>query len=259
MPHESTASLVIKPSASYDVDITATVQNRSSWIEIGGPSVQCSDAQTCHVSCNSTSTGRLQFHFNTSGFADGTKLVEVLELNGMAQGLSVYSDPVSISLQVASSPSFDLSTISIPTTVRTGEAAGISIKAVDTEGLPITEARGRFMRLELEKDRAVSHSKHETTFRHDKGDFYVDIPSTDLTSPGIYKIWISEVFEYAVTNSSTKPQQLPTEAHPLTFLVVDLQSQNQDTLDLNVILGGLVGAVAAACVGLLLCHVRKHP
>ena len=259
MPHESTASLVIKPSASYAVDIKATVKNRSSWIEIGGPSVQCSDAQNCNVSCNSTSNGRLQLHFNTSGFADGTKLVEVLELNGMAQGLSVYSDPVSISLQVASSPSFDLSTISIPTTVRTGEAAGISIKAVDTEGLPITEARGRFMRLELEKDGAVSPFKHDTTFRHDKGDFYVDIPSTALTSPGIYKIWISEVFEYAVTNSSTKPQRLPTKAHPLTFLVVDLQSQNQDTLDLNVILGGLVGAVAAACVGLLLCHVRKHP
>ena len=30
-------------------------------------------------------------------------------------------------------------------------------------------------------------------------------------------------------------------------------------MDLNVILGGLAGAVAAACVGLLLFYMRKHP
>ena len=35
--------------------------------------------------------------------------------------------------------------------------------------------------------------------------------------------------------------------------------QANDTTDLNVVLGGLVGAVAAACVGLLLFYLRKHP
>ena len=257
MPHESTASLVIKPSASYAVDIKATVKNRSSWIEIGGPSVQCSDAQNCHVRCNSTSNGRLQLHFNTSGFGfeDGKKLDEVLVLNGMAQGLSVYSDPVSISLQVASSPSFDLSTISIPTTVRTGEAAGISIKAVDTEGLPITEARGRFMRLELEKDGAVSHFKHDTTFRHAKGDFYVDIPSTELTRPGIYKIWISEVFGYNVTKSSTKPQGLPTEAHPRTFVVV--KEETKDTV--KIVSGIFSGLLFTSLICGVIYWARKNP
>ena len=74
------------------------------------------------------------------------------------------------------------------------------------------------MRLELEKDGAVS--EHDTTFRHDKRDFYVNIPSTELTRPGVYKVWVSKVFGYAVTNSSTKPQRLPTKAYPLTFRVV---------------------------------------
>ena len=35
--------------------------------------------------------------------------------------------------------------------------------------------------------------------------------------------------------------------------------QANDTTDLNVVLGGLVGAVAAACIGLLLFYLRKHP
>ena len=147
MPLESTASLIIKPSASYAVDITATVKNRSSWVELGDmlPSPQCSEshAQDCNIR-------QLQLHFNTSGIVDGTTLVEDLILTGMAQGLSADPASVSISVQVISSPSFDLSTIDIPQTVTTGEAAGISISPVDTEGLNITEARGRFVRLELE-------------------------------------------------------------------------------------------------------------
>ena len=35
--------------------------------------------------------------------------------------------------------------------------------------------------------------------------------------------------------------------------------RTQDSTDLNVVLGGLVGAVAAACVGLLLFYMTKHP
>ena len=35
--------------------------------------------------------------------------------------------------------------------------------------------------------------------------------------------------------------------------------KTKDVTDLNVILGGLVGAVAAACVALLLFYVQKRP
>ena len=108
------------------------------------------------------------------------------------------------------------------------------------------------MRLKLERAGVVV--EHETTFRQEHADFYVNIPRTELEQTGVYKIWISEVFNYAVTNSSTKPRRLPTKEYPLTFTVV-----NSDTVDLNVILGGLVGAVLAACVALLLFYVRKRP
>ena len=112
------------------------------------------------------------------------------------------------------------------------------------------------MRLELEKDGAVSPFKHDTTFRHDKGDFYVDIPSTDLTSPGIYKIWISEVFEYAVTNSSTKPQRLPTKSYPLTFLVVTEVDETKDTV--KVVSGIFAGLLFTSLICGVIYWARKN-
>ena len=183
MPLENTASLLIKPSANYAIETTATVKNHSNWIEIGRvrPSAQCtrSDGLNCRVR-------QLQVHFNTSGFVDGTALVEELVLGGTAQGLAADPALVGISVHVISSPSFDLSTISIPTTVTSGESASVSISAVDTESLPITKARGRFMRLKLERAGVVV--EHETKFRQEHADFYVNIPRTELEQTGVYKI-----------------------------------------------------------------------
>ena len=44
-----------------------------------------------------------------------------------------------------------------------------------------------------------------------------------------------------------------------TVCILKAGDQNPQQVDLNVILGGLIGAVAAACVALLLFYVKKHP
>ena len=44
-----------------------------------------------------------------------------------------------------------------------------------------------------------------------------------------------------------------------SFCTMLAQNTGQDALNLNLILGGLVGVVAAACVGLLLFYMKRHP
>ena len=159
IPPESTASLDIEPSANYAVKIDTTVENHSSWIEFGGinSSALCSNAVRC----------QLKLHFNASGFADGTELSDNLLLTGIAQGLPAAPASIRISVQVTSSPSFDLSTIVIPNAVTMGETVSISIVAVDTEGLAITKARGRSINLQFEKDGVITELPHNISSGHE--------------------------------------------------------------------------------------------
>ena len=111
------------------------------------------------------------------------------------------------------------------------------------------------MRLALEKDGNVF--QHETTFRNDTKDFYIDIPSTELAAPGVYKVWISEVFEYPVINSSaTKPQRLPTKSYPLTFLVVTEVDETKDTV--KVVSGIFAGLLFASLICGVIYWARKN-
>ena len=90
-------------------------------------------------------------------------------------------------------------------------------------------------------------------------------------SPGAYTLWVSAVEveletgsqEYFLKGSVPEGgskcgflQELPTRSTPCLFTVV---AREVTETDLNVVLGGLVGVVAAACVGLLLFYLRKHP
>ena len=53
---------------------------------------------------------------------------------------------------------------------------------------------------------------------------------------------------------------LPTNSSPCGPLLISVAAApNQDETNLNVILGALVGAAAAACVGLLLFYLKQHP
>ena len=88
------------------------------------------------------------------------------------------------------------------------------------------------------------------------GQFTLEPVGSDLTETGEYRIWVDEVFTFAVKPAQFK-LQLPTAEHPRTFRIIPeklVPESNQ-----QVIMGALIGCVLALCVALLLYYLRRDP
>lgn len=120
----------------------------------------------------------------------------------------------------------------------------------DSENMPIKEAKGRFLEVML---RHPDGSEEAKTSEFRGGRFIVKVSGLDLSRAGTYAVWLNKIFGWDAVRDTNASLSLPTRSHARAFTVT------QNDPDLNIILGGLVGAVAAACVGLLLFYVRKHP
>ena len=146
----------------------------------------------------------------------------------------------------------------MPRQIAEGQEASITIQAVDDDDLPITEHKGRFIKVKLlqlgkrEADAVVLISR----FQRSPPRWIVDLSATELKKAGKYQVWLDEVFGYSINQTTTKALvlKMPTREHPFTITVNPVESAN-----LNIILGCLVGVVCAASVGLMLYYIRKYP
>ena len=90
-------------------------------------------------------------------------------------------------------------------------------------------------------DDATCLQKRSTSFKAGLGEWFLKLSSLDLSEPGDYKMWVSEVFGYAVKDNMTtglSVLKLPTKRHPYTITVESSGTKK--------IVAGALGVVAVA-------------
>ena len=138
---------------------------------------------------------------------------------------------------VEATPSFVHSTIEVPASVALQESVPVIITARDTEGLVISNSRGRFFVVSIKPPTGDTYMHVAATSDADNTKFRLDVPVADLRVAGEYKVkifcrviimlthdslqvWISKAFGYDVVPRLPK-MQLPTEEHPILVTVIE--------------------------------------
>ena len=124
----------------------------------------------------------------------------------------------------------------------------LSISAIDIDGLPIQNARGRFIQVTWQRqgdDRKTKDAVFQTST------FDVKFSGVDLAEAGEYRVWVSSVFGHVVNASvshvlpSADPcKSLPTKNNPCILVV---QSS---------MLKIIIGAVRASSSNRTVCIAR---
>ena len=137
----------------------------------------------------------------------------------------------------------------------------VAIKARDREGLKISDSQ-KTLSVELWNALAPLQTivLMSTETQHGYAALLPTLP------PGEYKLWLSAVFSFSVTQSMSAPS-LPTVNQPLKFEVqcpkghvLDLSETGctEAEMDSYRAMGITIGCILALCVGLLLFYLRRH-
>ena len=232
----------VGPGDNYPVDLRYKLDQEESWSNWVNFSGLDNISTSKYVR-------RGELKFSSLLIPDGTLLAATLDFTGTA-GANETNATISLTAVVQSTPSLDKSTIKIPTEITAGQSARMSIDAIDTQGIPITEGRGRFIEVAWTGPGGSRPSK-KMVFDPGRNRFECEFTGLELSQVGDYHIWLHKVFTYLVLPTQSK-LVLPTREHPHRLTVASSHH-------LSVILGGLVGVVAAACAVLLLFYIKRHP
>ena len=170
-----------------------------------------------------TSQATVTVYFNTSGIPDGTELHGNITFGGTASSIAAAGDMKSLgaaeafkklSVVVRSAPSLVHSPMTFDQEEPiAGQKVTLFIDPKDSDGLPITHARGRFIQI------AWSTQMGNRDARTDCGDaktnckdavfkdgrFVVEFSSLDLSEPGDHYIWVSHKCVYCYASRETPP------------------------------------------------------
>ena len=240
----TSATVEVIPGANYHVNFRPPKLEQSlPWVNVGliDPAGEHSP-QTVNLELDAT------------GKSDGTKLNAKLTVDGQVQESSTSSNTIRLSAQVESTPSLVKSIFEMAERTTEGRKENMLITAIDDEGLPITDARGRY--LEMTWQYAGGQKKTQNS-RFEKGRFVFDLASSDLSDSGKVSVWISKVFgretlDIAGLHRTVMPinKGLPTKGWPRVLLVESGTTKKIIAFVLAGVgvLGLLVAGMAHACM-----------
>ena len=104
---------------------------------------------------------------------------------------------------VKATPSFIHSTINVPASVALGESLSIIITARDTEGLVISNSRGRFFVVSIKPPTGEKYM-HAATSDADSAEFRLDVPVADLRVAGEYQVKIFVILAFLLMHNSVQ-------------------------------------------------------
>ena len=207
--------------------------------------------------------------FDPSGIEDSTSLNATLVFSATLANNDQRSAPVALSAPVELStvlgcvPSLEKSTMLIngqpgpSVAITAGQEVDMKIQARDHEDKLIKASKGRYIDFtwrmpgcnneECEKKKSTSFKPGEAR------PWFLKLSSLELSEPGDYEIWVSEVFGYTVTNQSAARSSfltMPTSTHPYKIIVKSSRAKK--------IVAGVVGAVAVISLGGVFWYARKN-
>jgi hypothetical protein len=173
------------------------------------------------------------------------------------------SAPVELSTVLGCVPSLEKSTMLIngqpgpSVAITAGQEVDIKIQARDHEDIPISTSKGRYIDLTWRMPGCNGkgcEKKKSTSFkRGEVRPWFLKLSSLELSEPGDYEIWVSEVFGYTVTDHSVTNSsilKMPTRSHPDKLVVESSRAKK--------IVAGVVGAVAVVSLGGVFWYARKN-
>ena len=169
------ASIAVGPSAKYDLKWTQhlAVEGNLSWIRVEG-GTQLNEYRW-----------EVPLSFDATNLTDGTVVNATLSFVGQSGNVTAEADTVQISGRVVSTPSLQLSEITVPTEVEFGTPLSIFITAIDVDDHQIQNTNGRSFVLVVEGAGKVKN--YVSTSQQGSAKFQVEVPSADL-KVGDYKV-----------------------------------------------------------------------
>ena len=209
--------------------------------------------------------------FNSSAlqhFHESDTIKYQVKFTGMAQSDGrvrvTFSKLLKVFVHVRALPSVQKSSVSLIIgdgkkysggDILAGSAIAVRIDARDEDGESISDKSKISPIVIWTQDGGPENS---VTLTYREGHFSAQLLTH--ASSGSYALWASAVEVELEMGSrmyilQTSAGSVPTRDRPYKITVASVK----DSANLNIILGGLIGAVAALCAGLLLYHVMQHP
>ena len=204
--------------------------------------------------------------FNASAlqlFHESDTIKHQVKFTGMAQSDSsvgvTFTKLLKVFVHVRSLPSFQKSSLSLIIgddkeysggDIPEGSAIAVRMDARDEDEVIISDNSKMSPIVMWTQD---GGPEERITLTYKEGYFSAQLLTR--ASPGLYAFWGSAVEVEHGMGSQMYVLQTNAREQPYTITVISVK----DSANLNVILGGLIGAVAAACFALLLYYVMQHP
>ena len=263
MNEVASKTINVGPKGTYELQMSETLYTVTSQDSESGQDIKW-------VKLGAQTKNTFPIEFNTSGIEDGRLLNATLTFSAtLASNASKYvpvtPGTVELFAVLDCVPSLEKSTMTIngqsgPNLVITqGQEVDIKIQARDHEDKLISDSKGRYMDVTWRVrgcDGEECLEKRSTSFK--EGDeenrpWFLKLSSLDLSEPGVYEIWISKAFGYAVNISSTTDPvalKMPTKVHPYTITVKSSQTKK--------IIAGVLGVVAFGSLGGVLWYAKNN-